>query len=263
MFVWFAVAVIAWSFAVFRWVLSRSERSLRMLIAISICAVALGTASIVADVQRMRIAGRADASPVVIDVIRRDDWWQIDYSTPLQSFTTANELHLPAGAAVRLRWHGVASQWIDVDDAVCIARGDRECVLIAEPRSRRARFISLWPPMWRTVRVVADSPQRFAAWSRNEAAPAKSHDAFLFVDSGCGYCHVIRGVTACASQIAPDLTHFGARKTIAGTAIAVNRATLTGWVVHSRGLKPKSRMPDNAIDPRVLHPLIAFLQTLQ
>jgi hypothetical protein len=37
-----------------------------------------------------------------ISIARRDAWWQLDYARRGVSFTMANELHVPAGVAIRL-----------------------------------------------------------------------------------------------------------------------------------------------------------------
>jgi len=125
-------------------------------------------------------------------------------------------------------------------------------------------LIRLWPPMWRHVRVVADPPGAFDRWFANELrSAARIADSELFVSSGCAYCHVIRNVAENPSTIAPDLTHFGARRTIAATDLPNRRGFLSGWIVNSHALNHGSEMPPNRLDPVVLHRLVSYLESLR
>jgi hypothetical protein len=62
--------------------------------------------------------------------------------------------------------------------------------IAATPAIRDVRFVSLWPPAWRTLRIVVDSPDRFDRWFSNEARPASNafaaQDA-MFRSAGCAY----------------------------------------------------------------------------
>jgi cytochrome c oxidase subunit II len=264
-FVLFAVASLFWSLAMFGWVLLPRARLLRALTLLTACAaLATGIVSIASDVRGAQIVRSARRSNLEIRIRRRGDWWQLDYLRPGTSLTTANELHIPIGVAVAVRWQDAPPPWIEHAEYLASARS--QSMLVAEASASRARFVSLWPPMWRTVRIVAEPEDAFERWFRNEsqlAAVRTGDGPRLFESSGCGYCHVVRGVTQSPAQAAPDLTHFARRQTIAATRFPISTAYLTGWVAHSRGLKKSSLMPDNAIDPRVLHPLVAYLETLR
>ena len=109
---------------------------------------------------------------------------------------------------------------------------------------------------------MAEPPAQFEAWLRNEARPARAGSP-LFIDAGCAYCHVVRGVAASPSKIAPELTHFAARATIAAIDLPNRRGNLAGWIVHSRAIKHSSEMPQNRLDPAVLHALVAYLESLR
>ena len=261
-FIVFAFAALLWSLCTAMRALGIRTRFTRALFVFAswfVLATAVTTTAL--DLRSVRMAS-APRTDVEIRIIRRDDWWQLRYTRAGSTFLTANELHVPAGLPVHLTWSGVRPPWID--DGVCVPIHDRECTLIAEPSASRARFVSLWPPAWRDLNVIAEAPDQFDRWFRNEAhAAARTEGASLFESSGCGYCHVIRGVVSEAAQIAPDLTHFASRRTIAGTSLPVKPAILMGWIAHSRGLKRSSRMPDNAVDPRVLHALAPYLESLR
>jgi cytochrome c oxidase subunit 2 len=265
LFLLFAAAALFWVLNLLRWAFAVRVRSAgRLIVAASCLAAVAAAASIGSDVHAIRAARIARRSDVEIRIVRRGSWWQLLYSRNGVSFATANEMHIPRGSAVRLQWSAVRQPF--VDHALCVSDGGNACVLVAEHATARVRFVSLWPPMWRELRVVAEPADAFEQWFRNEMRSATVRTGpgpMLFETAGCGYCHVIRGVNDDSPQIAPDLTHFAARRTIAGTAFPVTRAYVTGWIAHSRGLKSDSGMPDNAIDPRVLHPLVSYLQSLR
>lgn len=263
MFVFFAAAAVTWSVLILRESLSTRRRSTTTLLVASAVAVAAAVVSIVSDVRSIQLGRGAQRADVAIRIVGQEDWWQIAYDGGGSSFLTANELHVPIGTAVSLSWSGLPPPWID--GAVCLPAADDRCILVAGDDAA-ARFVRLWPPMWRRLPIVAEPRPRFERWLHDEAMPARrSHDggAELFESAGCGYCHVIRGVAASPWQLAPDLTHFAARRTIAAAGLPNRRGFLAGWIVHSRGLKRGSAMPDNRLDPHVLHGVIAYLESLR
>jgi len=141
----------------------------------------------------------------------------------------------------------------------------RRSLFIAEtPGVDRVLLIRLWPPARRHLRLVADPPRVFERWFANELRPAApAAGSILFTSSGCSYCHVIRGVAEDPSHTGPELTHFGARHTIAAMDMPNRRGFLSGWIVDSRALKHSSTMPHNRLDPAILHQLISYLESLR
>ena len=253
MFVVFAAAAVAWSLLV---ILGRRRAML-----IGSCAVVVAAvASIAIDIRALRLARGAQRSDVAIRIVPQDNWWKLEYARNGTAFVTANELHVPAGTAVVLSWSGLPPPWIR--GAVCVPRGADACTLVAGSADA-ATFIGIWPPMLRHLPIVAEPGARFEEWLRNEALPARRSDAALFTSAGCAYCHVIRGASAAATEVAPDLTHFAARRTIAATRFPNQRGFLAGWIVHSAALKRDSGMPDNRLDPGVLRGVLDYLESLR
>jgi cytochrome c oxidase subunit II len=234
-----------------------------MMQVLSCAVIAAGVTSILSDVRLIRIPQRARPSDLVIQIVRHGAWWQLDYSGKGVSFTTANELHVPAGVRLTLAWSGLPPPWIE--NIFCLPQTAGRCVFVAAtPSIRDLRFVSVWPPEWRTLRIVIQSRDQFDRWASNEAQPARTPPApdSLFRNAGCAYCHVIRGIADEPWRAAPDLTHFASRSTIATTNLPNRRGQLTGWIVHSRGLKAESEMPDNALAPDDLHAVVALLESL-
>jgi cytochrome c oxidase subunit II len=215
------------------------------------------------DVRAIRAVSGAERSHVSVRVIRRASWWELQYEREGVTFITANELHVPEGLAVSLRGSELppmsieGAAWLPPIDGV--AR-----FVMGRAGNHEAKFVRLWPPALRRLRIVAEPRAQFERWFRNEAQPAAaSAGGALFTSAGCAYCHTIRGVAAQASIIAPDLTHFAARATIGGVSIPNRSGYVSGWIAGSRGLKRDSQMPDNRLDPRVLHALVAYVETLR
>ncbi len=219
-----AATFFVWIAAVFGWLLLRRRFPLFLAWAVIILALS----SIAIDAGGIWHWLRAKRSSVTIDALDRGSWWQLFYRDGATSFVTANELHVPAGAIVKINGR--------------LMLFDRSCVV------------------GRTLRVIVEPD--FAAWFRNEASPARSGSA-LFTSSGCAWCHVIRGVAEEPSNVAPDLTHVGARRTISCTDLRMRDAELAGWIVNSRALKANSAMPLNRLEPRDLFAMVRYLESLR
>ncbi len=119
---------------------------------------------------------------------------------------------------------------------------------------------------------AADAPKAaFASyeieeWKRNapgysaefDADPLKSWTAFqfpnkdedaalvakgraLFAEKNCVTCHGVRGHEG-AGVTGPNLTHFGARTTLAGGLLQNTKENLHRWIVHPNDVKPGNKM---------------------
>lgn len=253
----FAVLAVAWSLAVMRWAFSlrrgRGKRAVQVLSCAALIAAVISTA---VDLRAMQVARSARSSDLDVRIIQRGDWWQLVYARDGVAFTTANELHVPAGERVIVESSAVPL-WIE--NATCSA--DSVCVFVAQSIGD-VRFVRVWPPSWQRLRVAVESRDQFERWFANEARPARRSSA-LFRNAGCAYCHVVRGVANEASQIAPDLTHFASRATIAGTDLPNRRGPVSAWIVHPRGVKASAEMPDNPLAGDDLHAITSFLESLR
>jgi len=63
----------------------------------------------------------------------------------------------------------------------------------------------------------------------------------LFSDKTCITCHTVRGQEGVGTT-APDLTHVGARSTIAGGLLENNRANIYRWITDPQSVKPGNKM---------------------
>ena len=215
-----------------------------------------------------------------IAVIGRMWWWEVRYLGPQAEpvAIAANEIVVPTGRPVMLELSStdvIHSLWIPslagkmdmIPGRTNHARleAEREGVYRAQCAEycggQHARM---------ALTVIALPPQEFQAWLEREQAPARepqgeetSRGRALFLSTGCGACHRIRGAGA-QGAIGPDLTHLGSRRTIGAGLLPNNRGALAGWVANAQGLKPGIRMPSfDFLDGESLRALAAYLESLE
>ena len=226
-----------------------------------------------------RVSSMSAGGSVFIEVRAHQWWWEVRYTdaTSSNTFTTANEIHIPTGRPVQLKLSStdvIHSFWvpnlsgkkdaIPGKEATLILNAEREGVY----RGQCAEFCGHQHAHMAFL-VVAESPEKFAAWQRQQRQPAaQPTDEVLkrgqqvFMTSPCVMCHTITGTQA-GSNVGPNLTHVGSRSTIAAATLANTTGHLSGWVSDAQGVKPGSRMPPNNLNPDDLQALVAYLQSLK
>lgn len=256
-----AIVVIVGSLTVLRWSITRGPSPWRTrALAIALIAGVLAIVSAVFDLRSIFLMARAPEPGVTITIEDMDQWWRVAYRRGSQSFMTANEIHVPIRSAVAMQWEGSpVIVWRASDFFPQELGGFR---YIAE-RNEDLRVYRLWPPVRRHLQVIAD--RDFDRWFASQLQPARSDPSaeFLFESAGCAYCHVIRGVNEKPWKLAPELTHFGSRRTIAAIDLPNRRGYLAGWIVHSHALKRGSEMPENSVHADVLNGLLNYLESLR
>ena len=191
MFVFFAAAAVAWTLFALRWSISRQGRGKFPLLLTTAILAGASLASVVSDARSIDLACKARPSNLVIQVSREESWWRLQYARNATAFTTANELHVPAGTAIALEWRDLPPPWID--GALCLPQAKNRCTFVARSREPRARFVRLWHPMVRGLPIVVDSPDQFERWFNNEALPARPSPASWFCLAACGQdCSFLR-----------------------------------------------------------------------
>jgi cytochrome c oxidase subunit 2 len=97
--------------------------------------------------------------------------------------------------------------------------------------------------------VIALEAAAFDAWLANEAATARSavepaarEGEQLFVRSGCGGCHAVRGTVA-NGRVGPDLTHVGSRHSLAAATLPNSPEAFGRWIAEGQHIKPENLMP--------------------
>lgn len=93
------------------------------------------------------------------------------------------------------------------------------------------------------------------------ATPAPPAPQDLFVDR-CGACHTARG-TGAGGILGPDLTHFGARSTLAAGMLANTPDNLSRWIADPQAVKPGVLMPVVKLTPVERTQLVNWLEGLR
>ena len=204
-------------------------------------------------------------------------WWEVEYGgAPSEVFDTANEIHVPVGRPVVVRLEAndvIHSLWVPSlagkkdlipgRTSTLEFRADKPGIY----RGQCAEFCGA-EHAWMAFEVVADPPDRFAAWlaHQRQSAPAPSNSTQmkgqqLFVTTTCVMCHSVRGTTASARH-GPDLTHLASRRTIAAGTLPNTPDALKRWIRDPQKFKPGSNMPATNLPEDDLDAIVAWLETL-
>jgi cytochrome c oxidase subunit 2 len=215
-----------------------------------------------------------------IEVIAKQWWWEVRYRPAGRDkpVISANELRLPVGEPVELLLSAsdvIHSFWLP-----SIA-GKRDMIpgqvntLVLEAgeegiyRGQCAEYCG-GPHALMAFYAIATPPEDFAAWLEREAGPAADPDddfleqgGELFLSSGCGTCHTIRGTEA-KGTFGPDLTHLGGRRSLGAGILPNNVGTIAGWIADAQHIKPGNRMPSfNTFSGQELRAIAAYLASLE
>jgi cytochrome c oxidase subunit 2 len=261
---------------------SAHEQGLRTVLVgwialITIGLMALTLFSYFADRGLALAATRGD--PLRIKVTAEQWWWRIEYQDPTSSniFYTANELHLPVGTRASIELNSadvIHSFWVPniagKQDLIPGRTTDINLLptRIGRYRGQCAEYCGVQHAHM-ALDVVVEPRARFAAWRAAQLRPAAppatplakaGHDYFM--SHQCSACHAITGTQA-YGQVAPDLTHFASRASIAAGTLPNNRGNRYGWVADPQAVKPGTHMPTLGLEPRALDAVVAYLETLR
>jgi cytochrome c oxidase subunit 2 len=111
--------------------------------------------------------------------------------------------------------------------------------------------------------VVAQNRRDFRRWVEREqrAPPRAARGARVFVASGCGGCHTIRGLST--GEIGPDLSHVASRTTLAAGTIPNRKGDLADWIRDPQHAKPGNKMPGLRLSARAVQRLVDYLESLR
>lgn len=226
-----------------------------------------------------RLARAADMPPLEIEIVARQWWWDVRYLDRRADriFRTANELHLPAGVPVRITLKSndvIHSFWVPNLAGKQDLIPGRISQIVLQPiregsyRGQCAEFCGLQHAHM-ALDVTVESPSRFAAWSAAQLQPARPPDSPLaragqaiVTGRQCASCHAIAGTPASA-QIAPDLTHFASRRSIAAGTLPMQRDAIAAWIADPQSAKPGNNMPKVPLSRAELRAVAAYLESLR
>ncbi|MBV9346113.1 MAG: c-type cytochrome [Gammaproteobacteria bacterium] len=238
-----------------------------LLVALVWTVVALGAAS--------TPAGRP---ALVLDITGHQWWWEVTYAADeaANTFTTANEIHIPVGAPVLVRLHAadvIHSFWVPkLTGKTDTIPGQTNLGWIQARRAGHYRGQCTeycgWQHAHMGLEIIADPPAEFARWRARQLQPApqavsdaERHGRAL-LEFRCGSCHAVRGTTA-GARSAPDLSHLAGRHLIGAAVLTNGAGALGGWIENPQGLKPGCLMPNQGLSVAELNDVVAYLEKLQ
>jgi len=208
-------------------------------------------------------------------VVRGYQWWW-EFAYPALGVVTANELHVPAGRRVLFSLEGpdvIHSFWVPKFGGKRDVVPGRSNALVLTPDApgefwgQCAEFCGASHANM-GLRVVVQTPEDFDRWVTAQRAPAAEPSGepalagkTIFAGSACVGCHTVRGVSA--GTLGPDLTHFGARKTLAAGVFPNTPEHLVAWLRDAPRLKPGAKMPPFALTDEQARALAAYLGGLK
>jgi cytochrome c oxidase subunit 2 len=181
-------------------------------------------------------------------------WWRVRYEPPGgAAVETANEIRVPVGRTIAIQLSSpdvIHSFWVPgLAGKVDMIPG-RVNELVVRPtragtyRGQCAEFCGLSHARM-ALDVIAMDPVEFDRWLEEVALPAVSIDSAgrrLFSEYGCDGCHTIRGHVT-GGRIGPELTHYGARRTLAAGTLTMSGEATRRFIRNSAEIKPGSLMP--------------------
>jgi cytochrome c oxidase subunit 2 len=234
---------------------------------IGIGLVALAVASFLSDRSMAEAAAREKLS---VTVTANQWWWDIRYKS-------ADELHLPVGIPVRIRLESrdvIHSFWVPSlagkQDLIPGRSNDISITpqKIGVYRGQCAEFCGTQHAHMALI-VSVDRSADFRRWWQRQLQPAQlpagqlSMAGYHYVTQRqCGRCHTIAGTSAQGS-VGPDLTHVASRRGIAAGTLPMSEGNLYGWIANPQAIKPGNSMPVSRLEPRELHAVVAYLETLK
>ncbi len=257
----------------------RGAKALRWIgVGIAISAVPLLVSLIWTMVTLAATSGPPADANLVLDVTGHQWWWEVHYDAaqPDQSFTTANEIHIPVNTRVLVRLRGadvIHSFWVPKLTGKTDTIPGQTNIAWLEA-STPGRYLGQcteycgWQHAHMALEVVAESRQDFQRWRAQQLQPAQNpmgeteQRGRQVVEFRCGLCHEVRGTLA-ASRVGPDLTHLKSRHMIASGMLENNAGTLSGWIEDAQGIKPGCQMPNQNLSAQQLTDVVAYLETLQ
>jgi cytochrome c oxidase subunit II len=205
-------------------------------------------------------------------------WWGFEY--PELGIVTANEMTIPTGRPVRIHLRSqdvVHSFWVPK------LGGKRDMIPLrhnflwlkaseaGEYHGQCAEFCGTSHANM-LFRVFALEEDDFNRWVERHQQPAREPEEELALEGrnlfrtrGCVQCHNVAGVEP-GGVLGPDLTHFGARTTIAAALLPKTEEYLTLWLRDPERVKPGNLMTEAIMEQNLtdeeIRRLVAFLMSL-
>ena len=215
---------------------------------------------------------------LTIEITGHQWWWEARYLTAQadQTFTTANELHIPVGQPVLVKVMSadvIHSFWIPAltgkTDTIP-GRVNLGWMQASRPGVFRGQCTEYCGEEHAKMALYAfaEPAAAFEAWRQGQLAPAatptdpQALQGQTVFNTHCGACHTVRGTPA-GGAVGPDLTHIASRQTIASGILPNTPSALGGWISDPQTIKPGARMPATNLSGPDLNAVVAYLGALK
>ena len=250
-----------------------------LVVWVGVTALILGALSVASWFTDRDQAESSNAAVTDVEIIANQYWWDVRYqnSDASRIIHTANELHLPVGAPVRITLKSndvIHSFWVPnlagKQDLIPGRTNSIEIrpLIAGRYRGQCAEFCGIQHAHM-ALDVVVEPPAAFAAWQQAQAlippqpsSPQTQAGLAVFTGRQCASCHTIAGTPA-SGQAAPDLSHIASRAWIGAGALPMTRANLSAWIADPQAAKPGNNMPAIPLSPAELNAVTAYLETLR
>lgn len=236
-----------------------------------VVAIAVPTFKVIVDT-----TGDPPEGSLIIEATGQQWWFEFEY--PEFGFTTANEMHVPVGRSISVNLFSndvIHSFWApQLFGKVDMVPGHGNNLFFTPNTARAEPYLGQCVEFCGTshanmrFRVFVDTQEDFDAWVAAQQAEAATDAAVaagaeVFATSACIGCHTIQGVSA--GVIGPNLSHIGARSTIAAGIMDNNEANLRRWISDPDEAKPGAKMPafEALLSEQQIGDLAAYLLSLK
>jgi cytochrome c oxidase subunit 2 len=218
---------------------------------------------------------RPESGALRIEVVGKRWWWAVTY--PSIHFTTANEIHLPAGRPIEIDLTSddvIHSFWVpQLAGKLDTIPGQRNVLRFTASTpgtylGECAEFCGIQHAHMGFVAIV-QPPGDFERWLARRSQPPLEPASELaargqvaFNRQPCAGCHTIGGTQA-QGTLGPDLTDIGERPTLGAGAATNDPAHLAKWITNAPSLKPGVLMPPITMSDADTRAIVAYLESLK
>jgi len=210
--------------------------------------------------------------PIHIKAVGHQWWWEFQYTD--EGFSTANEIYVPANTNVIVDvttadvihsfWAPQLSPKADANPNMSQQVWFNAPVGVYSGKC--SEFCGVGHA-WMYFRVNVVPQGQYQTWLQSmKARPAPvsglaAQGQQIFVNSGCGACHAITGVST--GTVAPNLTHVASRWTIGAGVLANTSDNMYVWLENPQAVKPGVLMPNYRFSTDQLKALTAYMESLR
>ncbi len=221
------------------------------------------------------------ANTLEVRVVAHQWWWEFRY--PSLGVVTADEVHIPVNRTIHFAMtsadviHSFFMPSIGGKRDVIPGQENQITLKADTPGEYYGQCTEFCGASHANMRfrVFVDTPEQFKRWVAHQNQPPvkptgglAAAGAKIWANAPCAICHTIKGVSGFSKEYTygfrgPDLTHFGSRRTMAGSIMKNTPQNVALWIKDPDALKPGAHMPALGLDREQRNDLAAYLESLK